>query len=276
MSIRAINWVIESFVDVSPKKITPTMRHILMILANFAGDEDSAYPRQNTIARITGLSRACVNKNLKLMEEIGLLSAESRVRPDGGTRSSEYTMHMDILNLYDGPVPAEEDDEGVNEGDTEGVNEDDRGDSSVDTARQPKRQAGVNQDDTINHHLEPSPKPKARTTKTRSTKAWPEDYRQQFWKLYPKKPGDSRKAAYAKLEKIERDDEVEFTDIMAGLTYYAARMNADVQQDRKNERFIAAASVWLNNARWETERPPAPKAPGNAWAGVNGKRMTAI
>src|SRR4051794_36474040 len=157
MSIRAINWVIESFVDVSPKRVTPTMRHILMILANFAGDEDSAYPRQNTVARITGLTRACVNKNLKLMEEIGILSAEGRVRADGSTRSSEYTIHMDVLNLYDGPVPAEEEDEdGVNVDDTGGVNQDDRGtnqddggDSSVDTGRQRRRQTGVNQDDTL-------------------------------------------------------------------------------------------------------------------------------
>jgi hypothetical protein len=261
MSIRAINWVIESFVDVSPKRVTPTMRHILTILANFAGDEDSAYPRQNTIARITGLSRACVNKNLKLMEEIGILTAEARVRPDGSTRSSEYTIHMDVLNLYDGPVPAEE--EGVNEDDTGGVNQDDRGgnqddagETLDDTGRQPKRHRGVNQDDTLNHHLKPSPEPKARTSKPRKTKAWPDDYRKQFWALYPKKPGDSRKAAYTKLEKLERDDEVEFEDILKGLGFYAERMNADVKADPRNVKFIAAASVWINNARWETEEAP--------------------
>jgi hypothetical protein len=259
MSIRAINWVIEAFVETNPKKVTPTMRHILMILANFAGDEDSSYPRQNTIARITGLSRPCVNNNLKLMEEMGLISSVARVRADGGTRSSEYTLHIDAPNKYDGPAP----EEGVNENDTGGVNQDDRGDSSDDrgvtsddTGCQRGRQAAVNQDDTINHHLEPSPEPKARTTKPRKTKAWPEDYRQQFWKLYPKKPGDSRKAAWTKLEKLEREDEVEFEDIMTGLGYYADRMNADVRADPKNVRFIAAASVWINQARWETERQP--------------------
>jgi hypothetical protein len=283
MSIRALNWIFHDFMDVSPKKVTPTMRQILTVLANFAGDEDESYPRQTTIARITGLSRQCVCKNLSTMEKMGLISATGRTRTDGSTRSSEYTLKIDWPSNYVGPTPDEIDGGGVNQDDTGGVAqddtavvEDDGGVAQDDTGCQRERQGGVNQDDTINHHLEPSPEPKARTPKPRKTKAWPEDFRKQFWGLYPKKSGDSRKAAWTKLEKIERDDEVEFADLMKGLTYYAARMNADVQQDRKNERFIAAAAVWLNNARWETERPPAPKAPGNAWAGVNGKRMTAI
>jgi hypothetical protein len=282
MSIRALNWIFHDFMDISPKKVTPTMRHILKVLANFAGDEDESYPRQTTIARITGLTRQCVCKNLAQMEKMGLITATGRTRTDGSTRSSEYTLKIEWPSGYVGPAP-EEIDEGVNQDDTGGANQDDTGvaqdDGGVaqdDTGCQSERQGGVNQDDTINHHLEPSPEPKARTTKPRSTKAWPEDFKQQFWGIYPKKPGDSRKAAWAKLEKIERDDEVEFEDLMTGLRYYAQRMEADVKQDSKNVRFIAAASVWLNNARWETERPPPKKAAGNAWAGVNGKRVTAI
>ncbi|WP_156928600.1 hypothetical protein [Bradyrhizobium sp. th.b2] len=217
--------MIESFVDVSPKKVTPTMRHILTILANFAGDEDSAYPRQNTIARITGLTRACVNKNLKLMEEIGVLSAEGRVRADGSTRSSEYTIHMDVLNLYDGPVPAEED--------------------------------GVNQDDTINHHLEPSSEPKTRTTpKPRKTASWPADYREQFWKLYPPRRNSSKKAALEKLDKFEAEDRVEFEVIMTGLRYFAERTKSEIAKDRSRAEFVPHATTWLNQERWETEGPP--------------------
>lgn len=279
MSIRAINWVIEAFVDVDPKRVTPTMRHILTILANFAGDEDSSYPRQNTIARITGYSRACVNKNLKLMEAIGLISAEQRVRPDGSTRSSEYTLHIDSsLNLYDGPVPAEE--EGVNDDDTGGVNDDDRGgnqddrgDSSDDTGRQPGRQTGVNQDDTINHHLKPPPEPKARTKRAKKVVALPEgsdfpvdeDFGfEVFWKKYPINTGSKKKARETWVS-IAVAGKIKHAEIMEGLEFY---LNKD------DFREWCMAQTWLSQERWE-ERPKQKKTSG-MWAGIKGKRVTAI
>ncbi|WP_316207500.1 helix-turn-helix domain-containing protein [Bradyrhizobium sp. SZCCHNR3118] len=109
---------------------------------------------------------------------------------------------------------------------------------------------------SVEPSLNLSGEPKANRKKPRKTAAWPDDFREQFWKLYPKKRGDSRKAAWTKLEKVHDDDEVEFIDLMAGLRHYADRMNASVKEDSKNERFIAAASVWINQARWETERAP--------------------
>ncbi|WP_425906280.1 helix-turn-helix domain-containing protein [Nitrobacter sp. TKz-YC02] len=89
----------------------------------------------------------------------------------------------------------------------------------------------------------------------RSTSPWPDDYRKKFWDLYPRKPGDSRSKALAKLERIERSDSVEFSDLMKGLGYYAARMNERVQKNPDDRKFIAAAQNWLDQARWETEEP---------------------
>lgn len=244
MSIRAINWVIENFKDVSPKKVTPTMRHILIILANFAGDEDSSYPRQNTIARITGLSRACVNKNLSLMEELGLISAIGRKHANGATRSSEYTMHIGEPNTYDGPVPAEE---GANDDDTEGVNQDDRGVAQDDTGGKPGLQRGVTDDDTYkNHHLDPPPEPKQGSRrKPRRTTTWPSDYREQFYGLYPKKV--DKQNALKKLDKIYDEDKVEFETILAGLKRYIASMKDEPL------KFMMAPTVFLNGERWEDE-----------------------
>jgi hypothetical protein len=278
MSIRAINWAIHLG---ERDGMSPTMRHILLVLANFASDEDISYPRQTIIAKITGLTRPCINKNLQNLEDVKLITATGRKHASGGTRSSEYQLHIeenpavDSAQFYKmGPSSAATG--GVNEDDTRGVKQVDTGVIENDSGCKRGLQGGVNDDDTLNLTLEPSQEPKARTTAKRKTKPWPEDFRQRFWKVYPKKPGDSRKAAWAKLEKIERDDEVEFEDLMTGLGYYADRMAADVKADAKNIRFIAAAVVWLNNARWETERAPPPKSPGNAWSGVNGKRVTAI
>jgi hypothetical protein len=268
MSIRAINWAIHLG---ERDGVSPTMRHILLVLANFASDEDISYPRQTIIAKITGLTRPCINKNLQNLEEVKLITATGRKHASGGTRSSEYQLHIEENPAVDAALFYR----GVNQVDTPGVKQVDTGVNENDSGCKRGLQGGVNDDDTLNHTLEPSQEPKARTSKPRKTKPWPEDFREQFWKRYPKKPGDSRKAAWTKLEKIERDDEVEFEDLMTGLGYYADRMAADVKADAKNIRFIAAAVVWLNNARWETERAPVRRA-GNAWDGVNGKRVTAI
>jgi hypothetical protein len=278
MSIRAINWAIHLG---EREGVTPTMRHILLVLANFASDEDISYPRQTIISKITGLSRPCVNTNLGHLEDAKLITATGRKHANGGTRSSEYKLHIDDnpvdqTNFYKiGGGVNDGNTGGVIENDTRGVKQDDRGVTKDDSGCNPGEQRGIKDDDTLNHTLEPDSEPKARTTKPRRTKPWPEDYRQRFWKAYPKKPGDSRKAAWLKLEKVERDDEVEFDDIMTGLGYYADRMNADVKADSKNVRFIKAASVWINKACWETEQAPVRRA-GNAWEGVNGKRVTAI
>jgi hypothetical protein len=239
MSIRAINWVIESFKETSPKKVTPTMRHILMILANFAGDEDSSYPRQNTIARITGLSRVCVNKNLSLMEEMGLISAAGRVHANGATRSSEYTLHIGEPNTYDGPAP----EEGVNDDDTPGVNQDDRGVFPDDSGCKRGLQGGVTDGDTYkNHHLDPPPEPKQ---KPRRTAAWPDDWQTQFWSIYPKKA--QRKTCFDKLEKIRRDDEIEFSTIIDGLRRYVKKIKG------VEDRYILLPVTFINQARWDDE-----------------------
>jgi hypothetical protein len=279
MSIRAINWAIHLG---DRKDVTPTMRHILLVLGNFASDEDIAYPRQTIIAKITGRSRQCVIDNLQLLEDVKLITATGRVRADGGTRSSEYQLHIDEnpvdqANFYKMGGVNEGDTGGVKRADTGGVKQADGGVKKDDSACQTAGHGGVNPDDTVNHTIDPHQEPKART-RARKTLPWPEDYRQQFWKLYPKKPGDSRKAAFLKLEKVERDDEVEFEAIMTGLRHYADRMNAEVRDDAKNVKFIAAASVWINQARWETERaPPEQKRrEHDAWAGMAGKRVTAI
>jgi hypothetical protein len=252
MSIRAINWVIEAFVETSPKRVSPTMRHILMILANFAGDEDSSYPKQNTIARITGLSRVAVNKNLSLMEEMGLITAVGRTHANGATRSSEYTLHIDASNKYDGPAP---EDDGVNDDDTGGVNQDDRGVTFDDSGCNPGLQAGVSDDDTYkNHHLDPPPEPKQEPRRKPRRTAWPSDYRDQFYNLYPKKV--TRKDTHAKLDKIYAEDKVEFETIMDGLKrYIASRKDEDL-------KFMMAPVVFLNGERWEDEygkggRPPS-------------------
>ncbi|TYO65434.1 helix-turn-helix domain-containing protein [Bradyrhizobium hipponense] len=266
MSIEALDWAFKLNRD----DMTSTMKLVLLVLADFAGDEDEAYPRQTTISARSMLTREAVNKNLKKLEDIGIIESTGRTHPTGATRSSVYKLMIDSPRRKD----ARDTDKSVNEDHPHGVNDNHRGENDNHTRSEAGSHRGENGDHTFNHPKEEPPKEPP--TKNRRTAPWPTDFRKQFWNLYPKKPGDSRKAAWLKLEKVEREDEVEFTDLMTGLRYYAERMNAEIKQDPTRVKYIAAASVWINQARWETERPPVKRTSVNEWAGVNGRRATAI
>lgn len=265
MSIRAINWA--SHLG-ECEEVTPTMRHILKVLANFAGDEDTCFPRQSIIARITGLKRPTVCLNLGYLEDLGLIEKTGRTQPNGATRSSEYKLLIDENPAVDqklfykdaGNCPrfvprvrqtntpgVHQDDSGCFTDEHPGVREDDSGCSS-------NEQEGVRETNTLNLNLEPSPEPKDRTRpKPRKTAPWPADYRKQFWDAYRKKVG--KKDAIIKLDRLEKEDRIEFETIMTGLTRYMAHTKD------WDKHYIMAPEVFLNGERWDDEFDAGPKKP---------------
>jgi hypothetical protein len=256
MSIRAINWA-KHLGDC--KELTSTMRHILLVLADFASDEDTAFPRQTIIAKITGLSRPTVNINLGYLQDIGLIIATGRKHANGGTRSSEYLLliddnpAVDQTLFYKDPdacppfVPrvrftnaprVRDDDTGCSSDEQGGVSEPNRGCSS-------DEQGGVSEPDTLNHHLEPPPEPQARTAapKKRRTSTWPDDYHEQFWSEWPKKV--AKAIAMTKLNRVFREDKVEFTTIMDGVRRYVASC--------EELEFMMAPDKFIHGQRWDDQ-----------------------
>ena len=71
---------------------------------------------------------------------------------------------------------------------------------------------------------------------------WPNDYREQFWKLYPHKIG--KPDALAKLERIRKRG-VSWVSLMDGLRRYIASKPVD--------RPWCNPATWLNQARWEDQ-----------------------
>jgi hypothetical protein len=236
---------------------------VLMSIANRANDADGAcWPSQQRIADEVEACPRSVRYALADLEDMGLIRRQKRrdttdliflnmeepgevVAP---SRAGRKNKHDNDNRRQD--VPRQE----MPEGEAQ-----DAGDLRQEMPEGEATAAGDQRQDVPPNlsdepSLNPSREPKA--NRKRKTAPWPEDYREQFWKLYPKKRGDSKKEALTKLDKIHKDDEVEFVDLMAGLRFYAERMNAEVKEDAKNEKFIAAAVVWLNQARWETESAP--------------------
>lgn len=65
------------------KLIKPVPTCIYIALKRFAGSRDACFPNQDTIAEKIGTTRATVNRNIKVLVEMGLIQIEESVAKKG-------------------------------------------------------------------------------------------------------------------------------------------------------------------------------------------------
>ena len=70
---------------------SPTVKAVLLAIANYADEEGVCWPSQEQLAEDTELSRHSIMRAVEQLEELGLLSRERRHRKDG-SRSSDLIM----------------------------------------------------------------------------------------------------------------------------------------------------------------------------------------
>ncbi|MGJ4953141.1 helix-turn-helix domain-containing protein [Bradyrhizobium sp. HKCCYLS20291] len=275
MSLRALTWAF----DLVDADLTPTLKLVLITLANYANEKSETYPKQSTIAVKTCLTRQTVCAALTKLEDLDLISSTQRYYDNGGYRSKVYRLNVpaaleesinDDEPLSNSPTP------GVSNPPTRDVSDDDRG---CPPPRRPLSNTptrGVGEDDNNNRVLEPKlePKPEPRR-KGRRTAEWPSDYREQFWAVVPRKIG--KDAALTKLARIEREDKVEFDVIIAAMRRYAN--SPDVRRDLRDpdrRRFIVHPVTWLNHGRWSDEDGLPPESTDDRHRRVLARRTVAI
>jgi hypothetical protein len=74
---------------------------------------------------------------------------------------------------------------------------------------------------------------------------WPRDYREQFWRAYPRKT--EKKSALSKLDAIRKSGRVLWSVFIAGVKRYAAHIVGT------EERYIKHPTTWLNRGCWDDE-----------------------
>lgn len=79
---------------------------------------------------------------------------------------------------------------------------------------------------------------------------WPDDFGDQFWKIYPKRT--QKLAAMKKLATLRKSRIVTFADLIAGVQRYALSVLGTDPQYIKNP------DAWLNAGRWSDELPTGP------------------
>lgn len=142
MSWKALDWATD-IDDVG----SPTMRLILILLANKADERFSCFPSVRTLMTESCAARSTVLNALNLLEQAGLITRVAQYHESGARRSSRYFLnhpqapHMQVGRDPDSPGPPAG--RGVSRCETGGVHDLDP--------------PGVRQPDALNPSLEPHP-----------------------------------------------------------------------------------------------------------------------
>jgi hypothetical protein len=72
--------------------LTPTLKLVLMALADSAGDQGVCWPSVSTLSKKCSVSTRTVRRSLRVLMDSGTLIAEARRRSDGSSTSNRYRL----------------------------------------------------------------------------------------------------------------------------------------------------------------------------------------
>jgi hypothetical protein len=99
MSWKALDWATDIRVG------SPTMRLILILLANKADEKFSCYPSVGTLVTESCAARSTVLETLKRLEVEGFITRVAQYHESGAQRSSRYLLnHPDAPHLKPGQI----------------------------------------------------------------------------------------------------------------------------------------------------------------------------
>lgn len=71
--------------------IKPTQLNILLVILKHWWEADTLpFPEMNTIAKMIGVSRSAVQRNIRSLEQLGFIQRIERKSSNGGNRSNQY------------------------------------------------------------------------------------------------------------------------------------------------------------------------------------------
>jgi len=242
MSVQAISWALNM------KAGSPSAKVVLLAIANYADASGICWPSQDLIADQTEQSIDSVQRRIKELEDLGLLSRKPRRRASTIYQLSLPDTGHDLYLASKKPQIA------VSRPKTPQKADQDTATSPLDTA-------------TVRYEplLEPSEEEPSKKD------IWPSGFAERFWQEYPPGRKTSKAAVFAKLDRIRRDGQVTLERLMAGVRRYA--------ESGTPPEFTKGPLVWLNGGCWDDEitprKPPTPPQPSFtdlARHGLNGRR----
>ena len=248
MSIKAVAWAIDARVG------DPALKILLIAIANYADENRRAWPSQKRLAYDTEISERSVRRKLGDLEELGLITIETRRHPNGEVATSVITLNTsgqsDRLSEpsakigptggQNGGAPAANKVSASKEEPSRTVREVEPSDSVPALSLRGER-------DTIEAEIL-TPRAQAELF-----------FDKQFWPAYPKRFGSNpkepaRKKIVAAILKGEKPAE-----ILAGVN----RLYSMLQRSGKiGTEYVPMALTWINRRSWKDD--PAPAGNGKA------------
>jgi len=75
--------------------LTATQLRVLLVIGSYLSRDNSAFPKQKTIADTLGIARETVNRSVKVLVERRYIAVTHRKRDDGGQRENLYHVLLD-------------------------------------------------------------------------------------------------------------------------------------------------------------------------------------
>jgi hypothetical protein len=219
MSIQHVNHVIEN------SKARGTALAVLIIIANHANEKGLAWPSMTRLADLSNVDIRTVKRTVLDLVSRGDLEVVGH----GKNNVNHYRICTDSrdtgVTTSSGDIDVTSD-TGVTSGWDTGV-------TTVGTLVSPKPSRTINEPSDIR------------------LKGDIEDAFERFWEAYPKRDGPNpRKPALAKFKIACR--KVDPENLIQAAEKYAAEIDQQESTERNYSRkFVAQATTWLNQARWE-------------------------
>jgi hypothetical protein len=229
---------------------------VLLALADHANEHGLCWPSISILVRRANVGERTVQRALQSLESAGFVTRERRLRENGSDTSNLYrlifdrtptdtygnvrtpTDHLGGAKLTPHPITLQKGINTLSESVTQTG-----GDISVggDAQTGGEGVTGTGGEGGLhdtprtvikNHHIEPS-------------NISVDSEFEEFWSIYPRRPNNPRKKAMAAYIRARKN--VSQKQLLEAIGLYAAYMAGE------NPKFIAMASTWLNEERWNCD-----------------------
>jgi hypothetical protein len=223
MSWQASSWALKQRVG------DPILKILLLAAANYADPDGKCWPKVETLAFDSEVSKRTIQRKLAELQALGLIRVEERFDQKG--RQIESLIFL----LMEG------------EGDTLAPREL----VGVTPACHPGGDTTLSPLDSLNNHKNKQPMSAA---KKKSDEPYSADF-EAIWQLYPRTKNTSKKDAWNIYRMLNSENQ---QLVRIAVPHFAAAMRAENRPDDK----IKHMTSWLNGRMYETASAPA--APGAA------------
>jgi hypothetical protein len=250
MSIHAVSWALNLKVG------SPTLKLVLIAVANYADENGCCWPSQERIAKDTELTDRAVREALKKLQSLGFIERSDR-RINGAKRQTDI-IHLRFRQRNDIPLATPQEPASAGEPPEPPSGGDQRNLLPVEEASPPERHSAATgtsfrpppERRSGKPSIEPSGEPSesaragSRRKATRAPPAYTPEF-EFFWNEYPRRKGVSKAEAFAVWVVLSPADQEAAID---GAIAYAR----DGARQQTPERFICHPTTFLNQRRWES------------------------